>query len=286
MNKILPVLVIILILAGLGGILYFSTQNSAQLVSQTENPPQDERRVYQNETHGYSLSLPGTLDIREYSPDNVVFGQVEVEEVNGVVEARVIEVQGQAGRSIQEVVSDQLITLCAADGPTTSFSCTGVEQQQPLSSESGVEGFVVYLTGELTNLETQEVTERGKGPFFVFPLSSSATMSKVVVIHPPLNLYASEADSEQVREVAMTFQIEESQTSEQNTVEQYVSENISELSPVNEQLGGTFYVTRIDTENGTGMVEYEDGHNAYIADFTYERDEQGNVSITYFDVRE
>src|SRR5690606_14288721 len=143
------------------------------------------------------------------------------------------------------------------------------------------EGFVVYLTGELTNFETDEVTIRGKGPFFIFPLTTSATMSKIVVIHPPLNLYASESDSELVRAVAVTFQKAEV-TSSETEVETYVSENISELSPIKEQVGGTFYVTSISTENGTGVVGYEDGHNAYTADITYERDEQGNVNITSF----
>ena len=69
-------------------------------------------------------------------------------------------------------------------------------------------------------------------------------------------------------------------------IESYVRNSISELSPVKEQLGGTFYVTSIETHGGTGIVSYEDGHNAYTADFTYTIDEEGKPTIDSFIVRE
>ena len=71
------------------------------------------------------------------------------------------------------------------------------------------------------------------------------------------------------------------------SIEQYVTQNISELSPVKEQLGGTFYVTEIEAEAGTGTVHYEDGHNAYEADFTYTIDEEhGGITMISFVVRD
>lgn len=69
-------------------------------------------------------------------------------------------------------------------------------------------------------------------------------------------------------------------------IESYVRNSISALSPVKEVLGGTFYVTEIETDNGVGVVHYEDGHIALIADFTYEVDASGKPSITSFKVRE
>jgi hypothetical protein len=69
------------------------------------------------------------------------------------------------------------------------------------------------------------------------------------------------------------------------TVESYVSENISTLSPIKEQVGGKFFVTKIEASGGEGVVEYEDGHNAYTADFTYSTDENGNPKIETFKVR-
>lgn len=68
------------------------------------------------------------------------------------------------------------------------------------------------------------------------------------------------------------------------SIESYVTANISVLSPIKEQLGGTFYVTDIEALNGSGVVEYEDGHNAYIADFTYEVSESG-ITIKSFATR-
>jgi hypothetical protein len=66
----------------------------------------------------------------------------------------------------------------------------------------------------------------------------------------------------------------------------YVTAHISELSPMHEQVGGTFYVTSIHVEAGTGTVSYEDGHNAYTADFTYSSDAQNTVRVDSFVVRE
>ena len=68
-------------------------------------------------------------------------------------------------------------------------------------------------------------------------------------------------------------------------IESYVKNDISTLSPVKEQLGGTFYVTEIETKDGTGTVSYEDGHNAYTADFTYTVADDGKPTITNFTIR-
>ncbi len=69
-------------------------------------------------------------------------------------------------------------------------------------------------------------------------------------------------------------------------IDSYVTSNISGLSPLKEQLGGTFYVTKIGSDNGTGTVEYEDGHNAYIADFTYSVAADGKPAIDSFVIRD
>lgn len=70
-----------------------------------------------------------------------------------------------------------------------------------------------------------------------------------------------------------------------NTVETFVRNNISSLSPDKEVVGGTFYVTDFQAQGGKGVVSYEDGHVAFTADFTYTVDQNGNVNITSFQVR-
>ncbi len=69
------------------------------------------------------------------------------------------------------------------------------------------------------------------------------------------------------------------------SIEEYVKQNISELSPEKEVLGGKFYVTEVEANAGTGTVAYEDGHVAYVADFTYSTDDNGAVKVDSFVVR-
>ena len=69
------------------------------------------------------------------------------------------------------------------------------------------------------------------------------------------------------------------------SIEDYVKQNISSLSPEKEVLGGKFYVTQITASDGKGVVSYEDGHIAFVADFTYVTTEQGH-EITSFVIRE
>lgn len=71
-----------------------------------------------------------------------------------------------------------------------------------------------------------------------------------------------------------------------DSVIKYVSANISELSSEKEVLGGTFYITNIVADAGTGTVDYEDGHNAYQANFSYSFDEKGKVQIDSFQIVE
>ncbi len=71
-----------------------------------------------------------------------------------------------------------------------------------------------------------------------------------------------------------------------DTVTAYISKNISALSPEKATMGGTFYVTNITFDAGTGTVEYEDGHNAYTAEFAYEYSDSGEVEVTSFEIVE
>jgi hypothetical protein len=69
------------------------------------------------------------------------------------------------------------------------------------------------------------------------------------------------------------------------SIESYVTQNISTISPEKEVLGGTFYVTEIEASDGSGIVKYEDGHNAFVADFTYTASDREGIDITSFIVR-
>lgn len=72
---------------------------------------------------------------------------------------------------------------------------------------------------------------------------------------------------------------------EKISVEQYVRENIKNISNIKEVLGGNWYVTKlkIDNQNNTGEVEYEDGHILDRASFDYEYDiATKNINVLNF----
>lgn len=69
------------------------------------------------------------------------------------------------------------------------------------------------------------------------------------------------------------------------SIESYVTQNISELSPIKAPVGGTYYVTEIEADEGKGVVKYEDGHYAFVADFTYSLDVDTGITINSFVIR-
>jgi hypothetical protein len=77
-----------------------------------------------------------------------------------------------------------------------------------------------------------------------------------------------------------------SQEQRENLVSNYIKENISRLSPEPEVLGGTFYITDIKFNDAlSGIVEYEDGHIALIADFEYSINKDGQIEASLSNVR-
>lgn len=272
---------IIAVVVGVTAVLYFAV---AQQKAKPHQSVKQEKGLYHDQHNGFTLEFPGTLQKKEYESGSVAFGRITGDQIDATAEAQVIDVEGEIGKTFQEVIIDRLMTMCAADGPTSTFSCTAIEQLQPAETVSGIKGFVLYLKGELKDFKTNTTSTHGRGPFFVFPLQTSATNTHAVVIHAPLNQEAERVNSTVIRDIALSLKIDQS-TSKNASVEEYVSRNISKLSPEKEVLGGKFYVTKIEAHGGAGTVEYEDGHNAFTADFTYTVDEKGAVHVTAFTVR-
>jgi hypothetical protein len=277
MNK-LRIALLVIIFAGAAAYLYLE-RSDAPLETPTASAS------YISGEFGYSLSYPADLTYREYAGGDVVFGREEGESMNAVAEVRILTVAGAPGQSFIDTVGAELATLCAADGPDTSFSCTGVEEVGPFTTASGLSGNLLYLAGSLTILATGEVTSVRKGPYFIIPLSTGATASRVLVVHAPLTQSAEMADAATIRAIAESVSCTQGVAVSSESVEAYVRQNISELSPEKEVLGGTFYVTAVEAAGGKGTVSYEDGHNAYTADFTYETDAEGNPRVLSFTVR-
>lgn len=70
---------------------------------------------------------------------------------------------------------------------------------------------------------------------------------------------------------------------EHKVVEKYLRENISNISPTKEVLGGRFYITKINwLGSNSGTIEYEDGHILLNALFDYKiklQDQNNDYSI-------
>ena len=175
------------------GAAFFVVQSSSQ-----------DGKTYKNSVNAFELTYPSDLDIKEYTDDIATIGHVDNDTVDGLVDVRVITAQGEAGQTMQDAVADQLKNLCAADGPTTTFSCTTTLSTEPFVTDNGDEGFVLLLNGELKHLASSTVESVPHGPYYVLPIATSATISKVLVIMPPLNQSAAEADGDLIQAVAKT----------------------------------------------------------------------------------
>ncbi|MDD4290534.1 MAG: hypothetical protein PHH83_04705 [Patescibacteria group bacterium] len=66
--------------------------------------------------------------------------------------------------------------------------------------------------------------------------------------------------------------------------ENFIKENISEISPKKEVLGGKFYITKFTwADDNNGLVDYEDGHIAFKAKFNISL-ERNNPKINFFEI--
>ncbi len=90
-------------------------------------------------------------------------------------------------------------------------------------------------------------------PIHSIPNSSTSTITKLPDISPT------------------TSTPDKLSTEQQEKLENYIKANLSTLSPAPEVLGGKFYLTEfIINGPDTAQISYEDGHNSFSAEITYE----------------
>ena len=200
MNRTFTILIGIIFLIGVAGFLYFLTPNAPQEEVQ-------EVTAYENADHGFSLSYPSSLDIIEYTDDMAAIGTLIEGGIASIAEVRVQIVEGAPGESFAEAAARDLANLCAADGPDGSFSCDGIDSVRPFSTDSGMLGAELYLKGTLTTFSTEATQAVRKGPYYAFALSSGTTVTKVLIVHAPLNLSAEEADAATIKAIAKTVEL-------------------------------------------------------------------------------
>ncbi len=200
MNRFLSIAISILFIIAIAGFVIFFKPNTSPATSQ--NTESAEATSYTNTDHGYSLSYPSTLSILEYTDDMSAIGTPIEGGIDSVAEIRTLVVEGEPGEAFADAAAKDLSLLCDADGPNTSFSCTGIDRIEAFLSTANVVGFEMYLKGESRDLATNTVTNVQKGPYYVFAIATNATATKVLVIHAPLNKTGAEADTATIKTIA------------------------------------------------------------------------------------
>lgn len=141
-------------------------------------------RAYVNDTFGYGLAYPASLQLQADGEERAMF----VRDGQPVAEARAVFVAGKAGQTFAEVAEENREQLCQAAG----FPCGKAEDIQPFASED-VAGYSFVLPSADGS--------RTVGPLYAFVLRSSATASSVLVVMPPLD---GPGDAAIVRSIAAT----------------------------------------------------------------------------------
>jgi hypothetical protein len=200
MNRILSIAISIVFVIALAGFIF-------NLKANAPSPDTVPETAYENVDHGYSLAYPADLDILEYTDDLASIGHLIEGGIASVADVRVQVIEGREGESFTDAAVRELAHLCAADGPDSSFSCTGVDRVSPFTSDAGAVGYELYLIGQLTDRTAGTVTEVEKGPYYAFVLSTNASATKVLIISAPLNLSTEEADPMTIRAIAQNVRI-------------------------------------------------------------------------------
>lgn len=204
MSRTALLVIALIVLAALASVILFTMPKGA--AAPVEEAAVEAAPRYINETHGFSAAYPETLSVLAYTPDMATVGTPIEGGIEGVADLRVFVITGEPGESFTDAATRELANLCAADGPTGSFSCTGVDRILPFLTDGGTAGFEIYLAGELTQFPENTKTVVRKGPYYAFVMDASATATKVLVVHAPLNQSAEEADAEAIRAIARSVE--------------------------------------------------------------------------------
>jgi len=199
MKRVLYVVLAVFVIAG--ALLWYMHRGASPQAGMVHTPPQ--AKTYTNAKYGYSLSYPAALDVEEYPNGDAVIGAITDRSVNGVAEMHVLSLSSAPRGDFSQAAADALSNLCAADGPTGSFSCTSLASSTAFTTTDGTKGYELYLNGELTDLRTKQKTTMLKGPYFVFPLS--ATSTDILSIQAPLAQAAAEADAASIESIAKSL---------------------------------------------------------------------------------
>ncbi len=136
---------------------------------------QPENKTYRNSVHHFSLEYAPPYEARELGDEEIL-----IRGDAGAIHVRVLMVQGEPGASLSDSVSIALRGLCAGESDART-SCGDTSTIEPYATRFGDEGFVIRLLD--TTSQAGNASHAYTGPYYVVPLSSSATASKVVAVY-------------------------------------------------------------------------------------------------------
>lgn len=155
----------------------------------------------------YTYQYPAKYDLEEYRNGSTAVGKASGDGFESTVAVMVVESNDTASTTpyanMEEFLASQARLLCDADGPTESFSCSGVERVTSATNDNGEFYFEFYLTlnQQVTGGQTSSTTF---GPIFAFPLPPSTRDAYAgVLVYPPLTALAfDEAPGDVARRIA------------------------------------------------------------------------------------
>lgn len=203
-KAIIAAVLLIIIAAGVGLYLWQDSQKTRTTHS-----------VYLNSAYNYWFAYQRTYDLVEYSSQNVAIGKKTPEGMKAEAEVTAFEVEeGITYSSFEEFAVAQGGLFCAADSPTLSLSCTGIDSIEPFTSSTALEGIVFYLTQETRSITTGEVTIARKGPFYAFDGSAvnRGPQYTAIIVRPPTAQVSDAVDEELLFDIANAFQFFEAET--------------------------------------------------------------------------
>ncbi|EYD74417.1 hypothetical protein Rumeso_04024 [Rubellimicrobium mesophilum DSM 19309] len=157
------------------------------------------------------FAAPTGLTLQEYGPDWVSIGTPSLE--NGFLpEVDVHAFQGGPSEGSPDFETFALAALrntCAADGPGETIHCDAVRHRQPFTSDSGLEGEILYLdrVHETWDPASREVTVFGQ--IFLFDLSGKTNGEEwiALVVQPVPTLELDAIDDQLLADIARTVEV-------------------------------------------------------------------------------
>ncbi len=204
MKKILAALGIIAVIIVVGSYALHKADN-------TKVGMQDEGKVYTNETYGFSFEVPVGFEYNQYTDSISSVGHKTEAGFDSEADIGVIQSGGEGGyQSYDAFLFESTKNMCAADGPRETIFCNKIIEQQPFEVESGLSGTVFYQNRVTKNLETGEEEIDAFGPIFAFNIQANTPESKfsALIVRAPSNLPSGEVDSDLIRQIAQSIQIE------------------------------------------------------------------------------